>query len=216
MKTLSKLSILSASWVLFSASAVYADMILAVDMSNVTFQAAAGNNSCSGAPCTETFNITFQWDNTTTTLVPGTLSVVATGALSASLVAGPWQTITESYNVGGPPLKLGVAINTATDTLTIGDTDFIFPLVPGVYPYSDALFSCDTGGQCDSLLDYVSGGLDHPPSSISGTVTISATCSPTEVCAVTPLPTALPLFATGLGALGLLGWRRKRKAQAVA
>ena len=24
------------------------------------------------------------------------------------------------------------------------------------------------------------------------------------------------LFATGIGALGLLGWRRKRKAQAVA
>ena len=32
----------------------------------------------------------------------------------------------------------------------------------------------------------------------------------------TPLPAALPLFATGLGALGLLGWRRKRKAQAAA
>jgi hypothetical protein len=30
----------------------------------------------------------------------------------------------------------------------------------------------------------------------------------------TPLPTTLPLFATGLGALGLLGWRRKRKALA--
>jgi hypothetical protein len=27
----------------------------------------------------------------------------------------------------------------------------------------------------------------------------------------TPLPAALPLFATGLGALGLFGWRRKRK-----
>jgi hypothetical protein len=27
----------------------------------------------------------------------------------------------------------------------------------------------------------------------------------------TPLPATLPLFATGLGALGLLGWRRKRK-----
>ena len=27
-----------------------------------------------------------------------------------------------------------------------------------------------------------------------------------------PLPAGLPLFATGLGALGLLGWRRKRKA----
>jgi hypothetical protein len=32
----------------------------------------------------------------------------------------------------------------------------------------------------------------------------------------TPLPAALPLFATGIGGLGLLGWRRKRKAQALA
>ena len=32
----------------------------------------------------------------------------------------------------------------------------------------------------------------------------------------TPLPAALPLFTLGLGALGLLGWRRKRKAQATA
>jgi hypothetical protein len=31
----------------------------------------------------------------------------------------------------------------------------------------------------------------------------------------TPLPATLPLFATGLGGLGLLGWRRKRKAQVV-
>ena len=28
----------------------------------------------------------------------------------------------------------------------------------------------------------------------------------------TPLPSAFPLFATGLGALGLLGWRRKKTA----
>ena len=31
-----------------------------------------------------------------------------------------------------------------------------------------------------------------------------------------PLPAALPLFAGGLGALGLFGWRRKKKAAAVA
>jgi hypothetical protein len=30
----------------------------------------------------------------------------------------------------------------------------------------------------------------------------------------TPVPAALPLFATGLGAMGLLGWRRKRKSAA--
>jgi hypothetical protein len=31
--------------------------------------------------------------------------------------------------------------------------------------------------------------------------------------ALTPLPATLPLFASGLGVLGLLGWRRKRKAR---
>lgn len=32
--------------------------------------------------------------------------------------------------------------------------------------------------------------------------------------AQTPLPAALPLFASGLGAMGLFGWRRKRKKAA--
>jgi hypothetical protein len=39
----------------------------------------------------------------------------------------------------------------------------------------------------------------------------TSTITFTSLTAV-PLPAALPLFATGLGALGLLGWRRKRKA----
>lgn len=34
--------------------------------------------------------------------------------------------------------------------------------------------------------------------------------------AATPLPASLPLFAAGLGGLGLFGWRRKRKARALA
>ena len=33
-----------------------------------------------------------------------------------------------------------------------------------------------------------------------------------ELASATPLPAALPLFATSLGGLGLLGWRRKRRA----
>jgi uncharacterized protein (TIGR03118 family) len=37
-----------------------------------------------------------------------------------------------------------------------------------------------------------------------------------EIQLATPLPAALPLFATGLGILGLLGGRRKRKAIAAA
>jgi len=37
-----------------------------------------------------------------------------------------------------------------------------------------------------------------------------------SVQTTTPLPAALPLFASGLGALGLFGWRRKRKTAALA
>jgi hypothetical protein len=43
-----------------------------------------------------------------------------------------------------------------------------------------------------------------------------ATLDVPSVVSGTPLPAALPLFATGLGALGLLGWRRKRKNVAIA
>jgi len=43
-------------------------------------------------------------------------------------------------------------------------------------------------------------------------ITASDPTFTTDVSEVaTPLPAALPLFATSLGALGLLGWRRKRK-----
>jgi hypothetical protein len=42
----------------------------------------------------------------------------------------------------------------------------------------------------------------------------SASGTATPAVSATPLPAALPLFVTGLGALGLLGWRRKRKSAA--
>jgi hypothetical protein len=47
----------------------------------------------------------------------------------------------------------------------------------------------------------------------ASTVAFDQSNSDQELSAVgaTPLPAALPLFATGLGAMGLLGWRRKRK-----
>jgi hypothetical protein len=47
-----------------------------------------------------------------------------------------------------------------------------------------------------------------------GTVDYSINIGLPNGAYVTPLPAALPLFATGLGALGLLGWRRKRRAAA--
>ena len=48
----------------------------------------------------------------------------------------------------------------------------------------------------------VTGGAGDP------FVTVAFSLTPVSA---TPLPAALPLFATGLGAMGLFGWRRKRK-----
>jgi hypothetical protein len=45
-----------------------------------------------------------------------------------------------------------------------------------------------------------------------GTIDYSVSIDLPNGAYVTPLPPALPLFAAGLGLLGLLGWRRKRKA----
>jgi hypothetical protein len=52
-------------------------------------------------------------------------------------------------------------------------------------------------------------GIGGGTSGYGGTLT-------TQGIGVVPLPAALPLFATGLAAMGLLGWRRRRKAQAGA
>ena len=50
--------------------------------------------------------------------------------------------------------------------------------------------NCNSGGCSNYFDDKVSGGLE---------------------VASTPLPAALPLFASGIGVLGLFGWCRKRK-----
>ncbi len=53
----------------------------------------------------------------------------------------------------------------------------------------------DTGGNGIDLLVYAGNGVP---------------------VAATPLPAALPMFLSGLGGLGLFGWRRKRKNAAIA
>ncbi len=64
----------------------------------------------------------------------------------------------------------------------------------------------DTTIPADSVFSLYNDGTD------TGISTDLATFTPVST---TPLPAALPLFATGLGGLRLLGWRRKRKNAAL-
>jgi len=95
--------------------------------------------------------------------------------------------------------NIGVGISSSTEALFNGSAtinsvayDFHFNLES---PFGGTTDSIAFESQsCTTCL--------NPASTFSDSVT------------ATPLPAALPLFATGLGGLGLLGWRRKRKAQA--
>jgi hypothetical protein len=85
-----------------------------------------------------------------------------------------------------------------------GEQDaFLYP-DPGIFSasYSFAL----------SVVACVHNTTDCATAPIAGSGGLDLVVNP--VAAQTPLPAALPLFATGLGALGLIGWWRKRKAQA--
>ena len=67
---------------------------------------------------------------------------------------------------------------------------------------------CFQGAACNASGPIVGYQLD--PQSVGQIGTWNASIG------ITPLPAALPLLATGLGVLGLLGWRRKRKAPIAA
>jgi len=87
------------------------------------------------------------------------------------------------------------------------NTIFCLHDAAGACSVSSAAADAD-GGAPAMILGLGNGSFTFTPE--SGDVCIAGECG------TTPLPAALPLFATGLGGLGLLGWRRRRKVQATA
>jgi hypothetical protein len=85
----------------------------------------------------------------------------------------------------------------------------------GQSPSHEFVFTVDaTSGQTDFGIALDVGNSACPSGTGCGTGFADTVLSGTVPNV--PLPAALPLFATGLSGLGLLGWRRKRKAQAFA
>ncbi len=142
---------------------------------------------------TGTASGTFSTDSTTGNLIAynitTTLGTTLSGYVYDSTTSGIY-----GNNVFDPTSFLITGNNSFVPYINLA---FVNPLTsPGVYPLVPFDFNVFVGSyECDNCFQirYVVSG---------------------EAVSSVPLPAALPLFATGLGALGLLGWRRKRKAAA--
>ncbi len=115
-----------------------------------------------------------------------------------STVPGQLYTVSFSLVVGDPRTNQNFSVD-------FGPTTIFSELNMGSASQTTFSFNVSATSLSTSLEFF---GRNDPSSNILTAVSV--------VPGTTPLPAALPLFATGLGALGLLGWRRKRKTQAVA
>jgi len=106
----------------------------------------------------------------------------------------------------------GKAVFTASLSVTVGEVLAIEPTANISFAgWSGHFPSTYAGGQ-----QFVDAGSGFAATDFIGNSVASDFQTFVTTPSDTPLPTALPLFATGLGGLSWLGWRRKKKAAALA
>ena len=134
------------------------------------------------------------------------------GALLQTLVGG---TLAAPWGVALAPSSFGQF----GGDLLVGNFSYANSFISAFDPLTGAfegmiLINVGPGNTPGGLwsLDFGTGGSNGSPNTLYFTDGIDGeTHGLFGAIEATPLPAALPLFATGLGAMGLFGWRRKRK-----
>jgi hypothetical protein len=147
--------------------------------------------------------------------------------IAASLVSATPSMAATMDTLTATPNALGIANGVSDFTIQFNDTNADGLLSAGeitsfsgftfggtkwesVYHVPDLSgFLVASGGGCGGCNGWV---FSNPNSDFLGISTFAYNYSITDV----PLPAALPLFATSLGVMGLLGWRRKKAAAQAA
>jgi hypothetical protein len=137
------------------------------------------------------------------------------GTASGSFVFDATADAYDSWNItttGGSQVTTGFDYTNLNSSILNGSTTGLFIGTAGLVNELDLGFSgvlTNAGGT------FTLSGFEHQLSGFQSR-SIDGGSITTEIAA-TPLPAALPLFAGGLGVMGLLGWRRNRKnAAAIA
>jgi hypothetical protein len=149
----------------------------------------------------------------------GTLNFTGDYTVTLSYSANPVGSLSTNFasNIGMDPTTIfsGTISETDQKTLTIlASTPFEYNPADGALLLTVVADVTGSGGlEANSSFP---GGERVFQSSPGGQAFSDNMGLVTDFLTPTPLPAALPLFAGGLGALGLLGWRRKRAARSVA
>ena len=165
-----------------------------------TFQSFSLLASSSGGPYSITGSITV--DQTTAAISAFSISTSPPTTAAFSIINNQGQQGSEYFlNVKTPVFGFSCPDFPTCSILTPVFDDLQLAFSDG------GVLSSFTGGSLDPGEDLSFIEISVPNTSfthfdMTGTLDAEAT----------PLPAALPLFATGLGALGLFQWRRKRKA----
>jgi hypothetical protein len=154
---------------------------------------------------------------TTAALGQGVVSVFdENGAFQQRLVTG--GNLAAPWGIALAPSSFGQF----GGDLLVGNFSFSHSFISAFDPTTgvlEGMIPIDVGGNDPGglwALMFGSGGSNGSPNTLYFTDGINSEADGLfGAIAPTPIPATLPLFATGLGGLGLLGWRRKRKAQAV-